>query len=205
MNHAQRWDERYAAEGLTWSAGPNVFVAAEVGPPPSGPGAPPARALDVACGEGRHAIWLAEQGWDVVAVDFSRVGLDKGTALAAQRGVEVTWVHADVAEWTPPQEAFGLVLVAYLHTDAETLRNALRRSEDAVAPGGVLLAVGHDAANLEHGHGGPQDPSVLWTAEGIAAHLDRLVVERAGQARRTVETPEGEATAIDTLVRARRR
>ena len=88
------WDARYETVGLVWTAEPNRLLVAEV------TGLPAGRALDLGAGEGRNAVWLAEQGWQVTAVDYSRVGIDKGRALAAQRGVEVDWVVADVLEWT---------------------------------------------------------------------------------------------------------
>jgi SAM-dependent methyltransferase len=88
---AHDWDERYAATGLVWSAGPNQFVEAELAD------MPPGRALDLAAGEGRNAIWLARQGWQVTAVDFSQAGLDKGRLLAGDLGVD--WVCADATTW----------------------------------------------------------------------------------------------------------
>src|SRR4051812_9854296 len=91
---AAAWDERYAAAELGWSASPNRFVAAELAD------LSPGRALDLAAGEGRNALWLAERGWQVTAVDFSRVGLEKARALQRRhpRGaqLQVEWVHADV-------------------------------------------------------------------------------------------------------------
>src|SRR5690242_10217857 len=100
------WDARYAAVELVWSAGPNQFLVAEL----AEAGLSPGRALDVACGEGRNAIWLAAQGWQVTAADFSRVAIDKARA----RSDEVDWQVADVVEWSPPAQAFDLVIVFYL-------------------------------------------------------------------------------------------
>src|SRR5215210_3552105 len=99
------WDKRYQQDGLVWSAEPNRFVAAETGP------LEPARALDLACGEGRNAVWLAERGWRVTAVDFSSVALEKGRELARRRGVDVELVEADLLEYEPRPRAFELVLV----------------------------------------------------------------------------------------------
>jgi SAM-dependent methyltransferase len=199
---ASGWDERYAAQELIWSAGPNRFLVEQA------QDLPPGRALDVAAGEGRNAIWLAERGWQVTAVDFSAVGTDKGRRLARAAGVEdaVTWVIADVTTWQPPSAGHELVLVAYLHVPVDDRRTAHRSAARAVAPGGTLLVIGHDAANLDGGHGGPQDPSVLFTAEDVVADLDGtgLAIEVATQVRRPVETDEGPRTAIDCLVRASR-
>ena len=101
------WDERYAGDDLVWSAEPNRFLVAEVET------LPPGRALDLACGEGRNAVWLAERGWDVTGVDFSKVGLDKARRLADARGVSVHWELADVTEYMPAPESFDLVIVMY--------------------------------------------------------------------------------------------
>ena len=192
----EHWDERYGTEELIWKAEPNRFLVEELD------ALPPGRALDVACGEGRNAVWLASKGWRVTGVDFSRAGLAKAKQLATDRGVEVTWVEADVVEWQPPMASFDLVVVMYLHLPAEQRRRALAHTAAALAPGGVLLVVGHDTSNLLKGTGGPQDPAVLFAPEEIVEDLSGLRIERAEQVKRTVVTDAGEATAIDALVRA---
>jgi 2-polyprenyl-3-methyl-5-hydroxy-6-metoxy-1,4-benzoquinol methylase len=192
----EHWDERYGTEELIWKAEPNRFLVEELD------ALPPGRALDVACGEGRNAVWLASKGWRVTGVDFSRAGLAKAQRLATDRGVDVTWVEADVVEWQPPIASFDLVVVMYLHLPAEQRRQALAHAAAALAPGGVLLVVGHDTSNLLKGTGGPQDPAVLFTPEEIVEDLTGLRIERAEQVKRTVVTDAGEATAIDALVRA---
>ena len=192
----EHWDERYGTEELIWKAEPNRFLVEELD------ALPPGRALDLACGEGRNAVWLASKGWRVTGADFSRAGLAKAQRLATDRGVEVTWVEADVVEWRPPTASFDLVVVMYLHLLAEQRRQALAHAAAALAPGGVLLVVGHDTANLLEGTGGPQDPAVLFGPEEIVEDLSGLQIERAEQVKRTVVTDAGEATAIDALVRA---
>lgn len=196
---AADWNQRYEEHGLVWSAEPNQFLAAEV------TGLKPGRALDLACGEGRNALWLAEQGWDVTAADFSDVALAKARHLAAERGVEVAWVLADVFDYAPEPRAFDLVAVFYLQVPANERRRVLEKAADAVAPGGTVLVVGHDVENLSTGARGPRDPEVLMTPEAVASELPELHIERADRVTRTVETDDGEATAIDTLVRATRR
>ena len=190
------WNARYAQKELLWTAEPNRLFAAEVGD------LEPGRALDVACGEGRNAVWLAERGWQVTAVDFSDVALGKGARLAESRGVEVDWVVADVVEYEPQREAFDLVLVLYLQLPHDELRRALRHAGDAVRPGGTLFVLGHDTTNLVDGYGGPRDAAVLFTPEDVIGGLDGLVVERAEKVERTVSLADGEAVAIDALVRA---
>jgi ubiquinone/menaquinone biosynthesis C-methylase UbiE len=192
----EHWDERYGTEELIWKAEPNRFLVEELD------ALPPGRALDFACGEGRNAVWLASKDWRVTGADFSRAGLAKAQRLATDRGVEVTWVEADVVEWRPPTASFDLVVVMYLHLPAEQRRRALAHAAAALAPGGVLLVVGHDTSNLLKGTGGPQDPAVLFGPEEIVEDLFGLQIERAEQVKRTVVTDAGEATAIDALVRA---
>jgi SAM-dependent methyltransferase len=196
---SHEWDRRYAGADLVWTAEPNRFVAAELAD------LAPGRALDLAAGEGRNAVWLAARGWQVTAVDFSEIGLDKGRRLAAARGVVIDWVHADLREYRAEAGAFQLVLVAYLQLRADELDGVLRGAATALAPGGVLLVVGHDVTNLTEGTGGPQDPAVLYTPEGITRSLDGLTIVRAGRVRRPVAADgagDGPREAVDTLVRA---
>ena len=162
----------------------------------------PGRALDLACGAGRNAVWLAEHGWLVTAVDFSEVALAQARERARRRGVDVEWVAADLREYAPPEGAFDLVLVLYLHLPAGERRPVLSHAAAAVAPSGTLLLVGHDLANLGTGARGPSDPALLYTTEDIAAELPGLVVEKAERVTRTVETDEGAVEAVDALVRA---
>ena len=197
----QQWDERYSGTEFEWSMHANQFVAAEL------PGLPPGRALDLAAGEGRNSVWLAEQGWSVTAVDFSRVGLDKGRKLSAIRGVgdsQVNWVVADLREYEPARAAFELVLIAYFQVDATLRARVLAGATAALVPGGTLLVIGHDLTNLTEGVGGPQSPDVLYTPEAITAELPGLRIVRAERARRTVERDGTTATAVDTVVRAER-
>jgi len=195
----QDWDERYAGEELLWRADPNRFLVSEVA------GLAPGRALDVACGEGRNAVWLATQGWTVTGVDFSAIALDKARRLAADRGVTVEWVHADLRDWDPAPQSYDLVVVLYLHLPAEQRRAVHALAASTLAPGGTILVVGHDLANLAGGHGGPQDPAVLFTPADVAADLADLDVIRAESVRRPVTTDAGEVVAVDALVRAVRR
>lgn len=199
---ASGWDERYAGSELVWSAGPNMFVEAECADLPAG------RALDLAAGEGRNAIWLASRGWDATAVDFSQAGLDKGRTLAGD--VPVHWVHADVLTWAP-NETYDLVVIAYLQLPAAERRAAVRRGFGALRPGGTFLLVAHDTSNLTEGTGGPQDESVLMTAEEVLGDLDgeRFEVIRAERVSRVVQAPDGHGaetsqTAYDCLVRLTR-
>ena len=199
---ADDWNHRYADKELLWTAQPNRFLVAET------ESLPPGRALDLACGEGRNAVWLAERGWLVLGVDFSDVAIGKAHELAAARGVAAAtgWLVADLTAYEPEPGAYDLAILFYLQVPADERRAIVRRAAAALAPGGTFLLVGHDLRNLESGYGGPKDPDVLYLPEDVAADLDGtgLELERAEAVDRPVETPEGERIAIDALVRARR-
>jgi SAM-dependent methyltransferase len=206
---ARDWDERYAATELVWSAGPNRFVAEECA------NLPPGRAVDLAAGEGRNAIWLAEQGWQVTAVDFSLVGLDKGRQLQARhprgRDLHIDWVHADVLEYADGPVGFDLAVAAYLQLAEPDRHRAIRHAFGLLAPGGTLLVVAHDSSNLVEGTGGPSDPAVLYTAEEVLGDLDGEAFEVVRAERVAREVPAGSdlpahraeatRTAYDALVR----
>lgn len=185
---AEEWDERYA-EKQQWSAEPNVLIAGLLG------NLAPGNAVDLAAGEGRHALWLAGLGWRVTAVDFSGVGLDRGRE---QPGADrVTWVTADVTTWSAEPESLDLVLVAYLHLPEAETTALFTRAVGWLRPGGRLLVLGHD---LENRVGGPQEPAILHSVDRLAPVAALLDVDRLEQVRR--ETPAG--TALDTLLWGRR-
>lgn len=200
---AAAWDARYAA-GSPWPDGPNVTVHEIVEPLPAG------RARDVACGDGRHAVWLAGLGWHVEAVDFSAVAVDRGRRAAERLAADgalpgsVSWRVADVATDRPEPASADLVLLAFLHLPPDEAMAALELSAHAVAPGGLLLLVGHDRTNLEHGTGGPRHAEVLTDADVVAGALRAagLLVERAEVVTRPVVGAE--RPALDTVVLARR-
>ena len=198
---ADAWDERYAATELVWSATPNQFVERALAD------LSPGRALDLACGEGRNARWLAEQGWQVTAMDFSPVAVDKGRQVAPT----VDWQVGDVLS-SPLPEELDLVVVAYLQLPADERRTAMRRALESLRPGGTLFVVAHDSTNLTEGTGGPTEAEVLYTAEDVLADLADLEpgVVRAGRVAREVAATPGAgapthqhaatATAWDALV-----
>ena len=196
---AQTWNQRYSETELMWSAGPNLFVEQLCRD------LTPGRSIDLAAGEGRNAIWLAEQGWDSTAVDYSDVAIDKARQIAAKRGVTITAEVADLMEYEPSPDAYDLVVIAYLQIPDERLTPILGRAAAAVAPGGTFVLVCHDRENLEGGYGGPQHPDVLTTPDQVVAAIgDRLTIDRAEVAERQVQTDDGERVALDTLVLAHR-
>jgi len=196
---ASSWDQRYRESELVWSVEPNQFVVAETVE------LPPGRALDLACGEGRNSIWLANRGWQVTGVDFSEVAVTKAATLAEHRlepTAELDWIRADATAYTP-EASFDLVLLAYLQLPRVPRRAALGRAAAALAPGGHLVVVAHDRSNRDEGFGGPQDPAVLYTAEDVVADVAGArdwSVLRAERVPRRVVVEEVERTAWDALV-----
>ncbi len=190
------WDRRYSDAENLWSARPNRFLVAEA------EGLEPRRALDLACGEGQNAIWLATLGWDVTGVDYSEVAIGKARTRAARDGVGVEFVCADLVEYEPEVGAFDLVVVLYLHIRADERRQVLAKASGALAPGGTFLLIGHDLTNMTDGVGGPSDPSIHCTPDEIASELPGLEIEKAERVFRDVAGAD--RPAIDALVRARR-
>lgn len=198
MREAAAWDERYRSRELVWGAGPNQAFARAVAD------LPPGHALDLACGEGRNAIWLAEHRWQVTAVDFSQVALDRARDLAAERGVVVDFRNEDVRTWVPPRRTFDLVALLYLHIPSADLRRVHARAADAVAAGGTLIILGHDRQNLDHGHGGPQDADRLLVPDVVATQVGDLDVVGAETITRAI-SGDPSVIALDALIRATRR
>jgi len=188
------WDRRHASREPIESADPDPLLVREAST------LRPGRALDLACGDGRNAVWLARRGWHVEAVDFSSVALERARGLAERAGVSVEWARHDLLGWTPPAGAYDLVTLIYLHVIPGERRDVLRGAAAAVAPGGRLLVVGHHRRNLDEGTGGPQDPRVLYGPDDLAAEVPGLVVEHA----ETVVGGSDGATRVDALLLARR-
>ena len=196
-------DERYAT-ARQWSVTPNQLVATRLGD------LSPGRGLDLACGEGRNALWLASLGWSMTALDFSAVAIERGREAAAELAPEVadrlTWVVGDALEEPLPE--VDLVVLAYLQLPAAARRTAVRRAWEALVPGGTFFLVAHDSTNLTEGTGGPQDAAVLYTATDVLADLQGLPapeVVAAERVTRTVSADDGhggttDRTAWDALV-----
>ena len=199
------WDKKYMDSQLLWSPDANIWVKDLTQMLPAG------TALDIAAGEGRNALWLVQRGWEVTAVDFSVVALQRARALAdehlGREADRLTTIQADVETWVPKARSYDLVLVAYLHLTEQLRRPVMRAAAEAVAPGGTLLVVGHDLENLSSGLGGPQNPAVLYRPSDIVADIEPagLIVGRSETAARSVTDGQGQpAEALDALVVARR-
>ncbi len=184
-----QWNERYASRPILWDVDPSPFLSGEVGD------RTPGRALDLGAGEGRTALWLAQQGWRVTAVDFSDVALDRGRQRAEAAGVAgaVEWVCADLVDFDPGGATYDLVLMMFVHLRPPERRRLLQLSVATLAPGGLVVVAGYDSTNPE-GAGGPRDPEILFTPEAVAADLEGLRIERGER----IQVGE----AVDTVVRA---
>jgi SAM-dependent methyltransferase len=201
------WDERYAEQDRLWSGQPNGSLVAEVA------GLAPGRVLDVGCGEGADAIWLARNGWDVTALEVSGVALERAAGHARDAGADVRWVHAGLAEAALAPSSFDVVSAQYFVLQRTSDAAAERALLAAVAPGGVLLLVHHagmDSGEHGHGHGDARehdfDPDdYVWPAM-VAALLDeRWAVEvDERRARRAPESGAGARDVDDVVLRARR-
>jgi SAM-dependent methyltransferase len=201
----ESYDELYRSAQSVWSGRPNrqlVVEAADL---------PPGTALDAGSGEGGDALWLAERGWRVTAVDFSPVALERAAAVARARGLadRIEWRHEDLDVWTPKAGRFDLVTAHYLHATWSDRPGMFRRLASAVAPGGTLLVVGHLLADhWGHGEHHAHDPGVLYTAEDVASLLDPeewrdVVTETRDRDPEAVSRTANHAP--DTVLMARRR
>jgi thioredoxin reductase/SAM-dependent methyltransferase len=197
------WDERYRSAPALWSGRPNPVLVAEA------EGLPPGTALDAGAGEGGDALWLAERGWQVEAVDISTVALERGAAEADRRGLtdRIGWRRADLAEWQP-DASYDLVTTSYLHLPGDLRGPLYARLAAAVAPGGRLLIAQHDpsdAAVVPR----PDRPDLYATADGLAAELDPAewdVLVAEARPRTAVHPGNGrEVTVHDAVLLARRR
>ncbi|MCI0382849.1 bifunctional 2-polyprenyl-6-hydroxyphenol methylase/3-demethylubiquinol 3-O-methyltransferase UbiG [Streptomyces sp. CNQ085] len=201
------WDELYGADERIWSGEPNAALVRETAD------LVPGGALDLGCGEGGDAIWLARRGWRVTAVDISRIALDRGAEQARRAGVadRIDWLRHDLAE-SFPEGSFDLVSVHFLHAPSPIelpRQRILRDAAAAVSPGGVLLVVGHaDPPPGAAGHGHGDHPPLPTSAEVLASlglpeeGWEPLV---SGERRREATGPDGQwAVFEDAVLKLRR-
>lgn len=198
------WDERYAGSTQVWSGHVNAVVAQEVEP------LAPGRALDVGCGEGGDALWLAERGWQVLGVDLSQVAVDRAAARAAETGLDgdARFEQRDLLSWSPPEAAFDLVAAAFIHLGPHERRAAYAALGAAVALGGTLLVVAHHPSDIGVVPRPPY-PDLFFTEQDLVDDLaawpgewDVVVAE----ARPRPATHDGQPVTVhDTVLRAVRR
>ncbi len=187
------WDQRYADSDYVWTVKVNQFVEEHLA------GLEPGTAIDLAAGECRNTVWLAGLGWDVTAVDYSQVGLDKGHKLADDHKVSANYVCADATTWQAP-EPVDLVVLSYLQLPKAERTAALEHAKTWLKPGGMIFIIAHDQTNIDGGYGGPPSKEVCYDLDETVAALEGLTIQKAEVAKRVVTKPDGEHTALDTLV-----
>jgi SAM-dependent methyltransferase len=200
---AAEWDARYRERnGTMWSGRPNGRLVAEVAAPLT-----PGRALDVGCGEGADAIWLAERGWTVTAIDISDVAIRRAREDSHPAGTSVEWICGDTLQTPFPARSFDLVSMHYPALPKAAGDAAVRRLLDTVRPGGLLLAVYHDldGEHREHMKSRGVDPADYVGADDLFRLLgDDFTVELHAVEPR-IDPPPGTPHIADVVLRARRR
>lgn len=196
---ASDWNARYLAQPDAWGTTPAARIVAEV-TNAEDHGLTVGTAIDLACGDGRHARWLAAHGWDVTAVDFSEVAIEQARAKDSDEGRSghVDWAVGDATTWSPAEQV-DLVVIGFLHLDLDALTRVISEAGRWLRPGGHLVYLGHAPENLARGVGGPQDPTVLPTVADLARGAADLEVVSLRHDLR----PAGQATAVDVLLHAR--
>lgn len=197
------WETRYSAAGQSWSGRPNATLEREAAD------LTPGSALDLGCGEGGDALWLARTGWRVTAVDISPSALALGEATAVSGGLaeRIRFVQADLAQWQP-EETFDLVTAHFLHSPVELPREIiLRRAAAAVAPGGLLLVVGHAGVPpwSEHRHDAAELPTPAEVLASLDLPSDEWTVVTCAEVERDAHSPDGAiVTLSDSVLSVRR-
>jgi SAM-dependent methyltransferase len=198
---AAEWDTRYSErDGAMWSGRPNGRLVAEVSE------IRPGAALDVGCGEGADAIWLALHGWTVTAIDISDVALGRAREAAGRAGVAVDWVCGDALLTPLPSGSFDLVSLQYPALPKASGEPAVRALLDTVRQGGVLLAVYHDFDDdhLEHMKSRGVDPAdYVGVDELVRLLVDNFTLELHAVSPR-IDPPSDTPHIADVVVRARR-
>ena len=185
MSKQESWEDRYAGEGYLFGTEPNDFLAEEANRL-----VPGGRALAVADGEGRNGVWLAEQGLDVLSVDFSNNALTKARALAAERGVAIETQQADLMQCDWPVAAFDLVVTFFIHPPSDEQQVLLAAMFQALKPGGLLLFEAYGKTQANNEFGGPGDPDRCYSAAILRQALapaeimlleEKTIIRRSGR------------------------
>ena len=204
VSAAEYWEMRYRENGKSWSGRVNGALERELR------GTAPGTALDLGCGEGGDALWLAHNGWSVTAVDIAPSALAIGAAAQSPND-DIEWVAADLASWQPPT-TYDLVTACFLHSTVDLPRTMiLQRATAAVAPGGQLLIVGHSGTphwarhnGAAHGHDETELPGPEEVLASLKLEANRWTVVTSTLVERPVDAPDGSPSSIiDSVLRVR--
>ena len=175
------WDKRYAAKEYAYGKDPNTFLAEHVAKLPKG------KVLSLAEGEGRNAVFLAAQGYEVTAVDASLVGLDKGRQLAEERAVSVEWIHADLSDFSLGENQWDGIVSIFCPLPSllrQKLHHAVPR---ALKTGGVYLLEAYTPAQIGRGTGGGNSADVMQTVRSLRAELPGMTFVHLQEQERDVQ------------------
>ncbi|MCX7545622.1 SAM-dependent methyltransferase [Marinicella gelatinilytica] len=187
------WDDRYNDEGYFYGVAPNDFLAAEYQAIPLG------RVLCLAEGEGRNAVFLAEQGYQVTAVDASKVGLEKAKKLARDRGVEITTVQADLAEYQIEASSWHGIVSIFCHLPPKLRQRVHRAVADGLVLGGALVLEAYTPAQLNNNTGGPPSAELMMDAAMLKADFKALDIVHLAELKRDVIEGRGHTGAADVV------
>lgn len=175
------WNNRYQESETVFGHEANQFLVEIVEDVDRG------TALDLGCGQGRNALWLAESGFTVTGLDLSPVAIAQACARAAELGLDATFESVDLLTWEPDGQEWNLVVLAYIHLPEQMRRAVHTAAQRAVAPGGTIVVIAHHLDNLGEGTGGPQRPDWLFTEEQLEDDFSGLDIVRNERVVRTTE------------------
>jgi len=198
----ERWNERYGAPDYIFGTAPNAFLASNASRLKRRQ-----RALCIADGEGRNSVWLAEQGLEVTAFDFSPIGVDKARKLAASRGVKVRYEVSSVYDWSWPAAAFDVVAAIFVQFADPPMRSFMfERMARALRPGGLVLVEGYTPKQLEFGTGGPKQLDQLYTEDLLRAAFAGMEIIELRQYEAELNEGsrhQGPSAVIDLVARSK--
>jgi cyclopropane fatty-acyl-phospholipid synthase-like methyltransferase len=192
------WDERYSTEDYAYGQEPNDFLRENFGQ------LKPGSVLCLGEGEGRNAVFLAKQGFEVTAVDLSSVGLEKAQRLAAENGVQITTIHADLNEFTIEPNAWDNIISIFCHVPPSLRKKVHASAAAGLTDGGVLLLEAYTLKQLDFGTGGPPVAEMLMTLESLQQDFRNLEIFQALETKRDVHEGRfhnGRAAVVQLLAR----
>ena len=190
------WNERYSSESYAYGTTANDFLVSMIDRLPSG------KILCLAEGEGRNAVWLAQQSNEVTAVDASDIGLQKANRLAKERGVEITTVHADLADYDIGEQRWDAIISIFCHLPPDLRRDVHRRCVEGLRDDGMILLEAYTPLQLEYRTGGPPVAEMMMDASSLRSELKGLRFLHLQECVRDIhegEFHEGKGAVVQVL------